>query len=514
MSTKLKKVLVSLLVLVLITAFIPVSADSSLAPYYGREKLAEMNNGENLVGAYNAICQGVKYRTSKISIGSYRISIEEMKMVINIFRFDHPEYYWFPTSYSYGYYKGTSIASSVTFSYLTGFNDYAFELNVKKLLSAANGKTTEFDKALAIHDALVKHIVYDATAPNAHNAYGAIVEGAAVCEGYAEAYQYLLQRIGIQAYSVTGTSKGNPHEWNLVRIDGNYYYTDVTWDDPTIGGVQENTKPVFHAYFNIGTHQISEDHQIEDEYNILPNCTSAHLCEKHTAISEYTIDSVAAAFKYNLGQYTADIYFTGTNDNFDDWWYDNYYSVLTKIGAWGSIAWISDGHEHFITVTQQPNIYSAELNITEPLGNLSPDFEVISNESHKYIGMVSWYCGDTELSESDVFEVGKTYTAKIEFDVCFGYKFLSNTIFKVNGNNTDCYGEIFERVIEFTVTSAFGDRTGDGVLNSADLIEFKKMLLSSKFSTDCDMNGDGDVNLLDFVRLKKFIAGSDVKLGQ
>ncbi len=50
-----------------------------------------------------------------------------------------------------------------------------------------------------------------------------------VCQGYANATQYLLTLLGIPAVVVTGTAEGDTHAWNLVQLDGAYYFMDTTW---------------------------------------------------------------------------------------------------------------------------------------------------------------------------------------------------------------------------------------------------------------------------------------------
>lgn len=81
---------------------------------------------------------------------------------------------------------------------------------------------TELQKALALHDWLVINCQYDVTVsrPNAHTAYGAIVEGYAVCDGYAKAYNDLLGRVGVTATIVEGRKplhlgdNPQPHAWS------------------------------------------------------------------------------------------------------------------------------------------------------------------------------------------------------------------------------------------------------------------------------------------------------------
>ncbi|MDN0064130.1 S-layer homology domain-containing protein [Collinsella ihumii] len=96
---------------------------------------------------------------------------------------------------------------------------------------------SDYDKAKALHDYLVRTCVYDyhnyaaGTIPaESYTAYGALVLGRAVCNGYAEAYEYLLEQVGIDSTIVSSDAMN--HAWNVVTIYGNNYHVDVTWDDP------------------------------------------------------------------------------------------------------------------------------------------------------------------------------------------------------------------------------------------------------------------------------------------
>lgn len=101
--------------------------------------------------------------------------------------------------------------------------------------------------------------------PYAFSAYGAIVQGEAVCEGYARAMQFLLQRADIPAMVVTGFDENRqPHMWNLVTIDGRNYHLDVTWDD---SGDQ-----IRHTYFNLTSREIFLTHSLDDENMGIDTC--------------------------------------------------------------------------------------------------------------------------------------------------------------------------------------------------------------------------------------------------
>lgn len=98
-----------------------------------------------------------------------------------------------------------------------------------------NDRLTQVEKALLIHDRLILHTEYDYTSSSVikHTAYGALCKRAAVCQGYAMAYMYLLDRVGIKNYYCSSRSLN--HGWNIVYIDGVSYHTDVTWDDRSWG---------------------------------------------------------------------------------------------------------------------------------------------------------------------------------------------------------------------------------------------------------------------------------------
>lgn len=100
---------------------------------------------------------------------------------------------------------------------------------------------SDYDVVKALHDYLVTHCDYDYRVDIgnmpfvSHQAEGALLEGTAVCSGYAKAYEILLDAAGIPNETITGYA-GGYHAWNLVQVDGQWYHVDTTWDDPTTRG--------------------------------------------------------------------------------------------------------------------------------------------------------------------------------------------------------------------------------------------------------------------------------------
>lgn len=140
----------------------------------------------------------------------------------------------------------------------------------REILEVANYVLTEVapddlspvERELAIHDYLVENIRYDSdslsllpvysTDPDNDNPYGALVNGRAICRGYATSFQLLMDLAGIECITVEGEANADreEHAWNMVRLDGDWYCVDVTWDDPTVSGLMLSDSTA-HRYFNV-----------------------------------------------------------------------------------------------------------------------------------------------------------------------------------------------------------------------------------------------------------------------
>lgn len=109
---------------------------------------------------------------------------------------------------------------------------------------------------LAIHDYLVDNITYSGMTAE-YAAYDALFTGNAVCMGYAECFQTLMEMLGIECVPVTGYADGQSHIWNMVCLDNEWYQVDVTWDDPSEDSVDGLSH---HSYFNITDTDMYADH--------------------------------------------------------------------------------------------------------------------------------------------------------------------------------------------------------------------------------------------------------------
>ncbi len=138
-----------------------------------------------------------------------------------------------------------------------------------------NPNLTDLEKALILHDRLALHCSYDyenlqnnSLPRSARNAYGVIVLKTGVCMGYAIAYDYLLEQVGIK--SLYCSSDVLNHAWNIIYINDKPYHVDVTWDDP----VWDMYGRVSHKNFLLSTEALKATGHTATDYFSFPTDTT------------------------------------------------------------------------------------------------------------------------------------------------------------------------------------------------------------------------------------------------
>ncbi len=327
----------------------PAVKGNSNVSYYGRNALQALPKGANYVKAYDALvansyrafteCDNERVRTDIEEYGPF--TLEETKMLMYVLRQDHPEFFFFDNIYYY-IQNPSGVIALEQVALWTGESRKdavaAVEAVVDEILSGLTDAMTDYEKALYLHDTLAARIYYDYS-DNAHNLYGALVEGVAVCEGYTEAYQYLLQKAGIQSYAAYGTGNGGAHSWNYVLIDGEFYHVDLTWND--------QGEKLYHAYFGLTDAKMLEDHQLDAVVYDLPVCDAVegfYFHDKPEFMDTYTVDSLATIFLEN--DLKPHLYIPGDWDTFNNWLMDNIGLISYKAGIYGGFSfsrgWLQD----------------------------------------------------------------------------------------------------------------------------------------------------------------------------
>ncbi|MCD7730626.1 MAG: hypothetical protein LUI05_03915 [Oscillospiraceae bacterium] len=130
-----------------------------------------------------------------------------------------------------------------------------------EIISGITDDMTVYDKLKYFHDYLITHCESDEEDEYANTIYGALVRGKALCEGYAKSFSYLCNKVGIENMIVTG-STDVAHMWNMVKVDGNWYHVDVTWDKPEGALAEEYPDIIMYQYFMVTDSVIENDHDI------------------------------------------------------------------------------------------------------------------------------------------------------------------------------------------------------------------------------------------------------------
>ena len=224
-----------------------------------------------------AIYNGLVNLETKINITSYisnvnndEESINEILALYFDVLYESPEIFYaknfIRVSYSYN-------PSTNKITYMEFLVDYLYDENTIYVMKSKidekinyiqnnylNGITDKLQQEYIIHDYIVNNTTYDSenyknnTIPQEdYTAYGALINGVAVCEGYSKAALLLFNKVGIESGIVTSSAMN--HAWNYVNIDNNYYHLDLTWDDPV-----PETNRVRYNYFNLTNVEMLRDH--------------------------------------------------------------------------------------------------------------------------------------------------------------------------------------------------------------------------------------------------------------
>jgi hypothetical protein len=144
--------------------------------------------------------------------------------------------------------------------YLTAEEELELDTSIAAILNGLSlADKTDLEKLTAVYAYVCENVIYDENAANCFTAYGALVEGKAVCQGYALAMMRLLNQAGVEADVVTGRSGDVNHMWNMVKIDSEYFLLDATWDS--------DSEEECYAYFLKGSDDFA-NHTPTESYTV------------------------------------------------------------------------------------------------------------------------------------------------------------------------------------------------------------------------------------------------------
>ena len=157
------------------------------------------------------------------------------------------------------WYQPENTNFSNSYVYAVTDEQKAQEAQVVKSFVSKNIKAdmSDFEKEMAVARYLQKKCKYDyatykgkaGKSKLSYCAQNALVNGKAVCQGYAEAFQELCESSGLSTRIVSNST----HAWNLVKLEGQWYHVDITWADND----QKGYKGLAKGYINLTDDQIA-----------------------------------------------------------------------------------------------------------------------------------------------------------------------------------------------------------------------------------------------------------------
>ncbi len=356
---------------------------------------------------YDAIVSNVGKLSFTINFPNYLFKYENftqkyLDVIMHALCTDRPDIFYYAgysvtggSLYSGGVYLNTMNyqASPYDSSYYTASNlpgYYSALMSAVKAVPVDLSNRYNFIKS--VHDYLADTVYYPDLntsdyVMSAHDAYGALVEGRAVCQGYSDAIKILCDYYNIPCVCISGTAGGGGHMWNAVQMDdGKWYFIDCTWDD------QESQ--TYYDFFLVGSQstntffggkQFSAEH-VNDENLSAPipslyystvayNRSQNHNSGFNATYNSYANSSIKTLYLSVLDAGSSNVYYNGIYVEVPDFYNgDTFTAPSGTSGANEQWTLITLGDSNYDEVCDELD-YSASVNIALSEGNSANSFD-------------------------------------------------------------------------------------------------------------------------------------------
>ena len=282
---------------------------------------------ENEQRGYREILEGIRSFEDKFYLSLS--GDNEIDRVYHAVLKDHPELFWvhnrekvYKTTYSGRDYCQFSPGYTYTEEQRQEITQ-AMENAYQEVLSQIPDGADDYTKVMTVYTYVIDNTEY-VISDDDQSIAGAFWKKQAVCAGYAGAVQYLLERLGIPCTTVTGNARGESHAWNLVQMDGEYYYIDTTWGNSqymyqneqngAVSGETGISKFPDYDYFGATTQTILKTHTPDSEIP-LPDCTAVednYFIHQGLYVESWDVNRIGEmiGYAYDSGQAAVQIKFS------------------------------------------------------------------------------------------------------------------------------------------------------------------------------------------------------------
>ena len=398
----------------------------------------QQDGAASLASTYDAtaleklIVEGIKAWQTSIDVSELGLTRDDInngavRSIIN----SHPEFISLSGGYTY-WTSGSSI-TKIVFTYLTNAKEEQQELDaalqeVKSKIDTSGMSDEEI--VLAYHEYLTSTVAYayedyfngTIAANHGYDMYGALVKHSCVCQGYAETMFYLLREAGLSC--AIASSENINHAWNIVKIRGNWYHIDATWDDP----VWDMPGRSYHDYFLVSFDTMNKNTLINHTKDRTDMVVSAQWGDTYTTAVDTT---------YESGKF----------------WNGIEKAIFYKDGYWYSISEGSSKTSFNINKYQYSTninkvLYSGTAKWTTPSGGYYPGVY-----SSIYLrGDNLYFTTPDSLNKIDITSTNVTPTELINIRT----QYNSST-----GNNLNAFGEQYGKLVYFITDSPNIKKTKD-----------------------------------------------------
>lgn len=205
-------------------------------------------------------------------------SREAVRKIYRLVYSQERQYFWLSNIF----YAPDSEVSTLKLNYLYEREDAELkraelDFAASTILGGTPSGASDFEKVVYFHDKIVTGCEFSTEEQHVNSAYGVLVTGYGQCEGYAAALAMLCSKAGIPNYIVCGTNAdGTTHAWNKIRLNGEWYNADCTWDDPIIK--RNNPDFVRHDYLLVKDSEIEgRTHFTDTLYSGYTTCSATEL---------------------------------------------------------------------------------------------------------------------------------------------------------------------------------------------------------------------------------------------